>query len=188
MAKISYDLLRERIHWVDLYAEGKTRDEVAEKFKGEGATLNSVRTVTEHAQRSGLISGSQKHGSEVTIDLEARGRLVNSGEGTIPFTAKEGAEVAQVMKKKRERLVAAFTESQKVEIAQIVAQAMADQQRTSKEQLGERVESLREKEEKTLVNFRLEESLLDRLDAFGRARGITKRIDALRAMIIAAEI
>jgi|TARA_R110000796_G_scaffold87844_1_gene189267 uncharacterized protein (DUF4415 family) len=187
MAKVNYELLRQRIHWVDLYATGKTRDEVAGEFKGEGATLNSVRTVIQHAQKSGLISGSQKHGSEVTIDIEARGRLVNSGEGTIPFTAKEEAEVAQVMKK-RERLVAAFTESQKVEIAQIVAQTMADQQKASKEELGERVESLREKEEKTLVNFRLEESLLERLDAFGRARGITKRIDSLRAMIIASDV
>ena len=188
MAKINTNLLRQRIHWVDLYAEGKTRDEVAEQFKGEGATPNRVRTVTQYAQKSGLISGSQKHGSKVTMDMEARGRLMNSGEGTVPLTAQKQEAVRQTTKAKRERLKAAFTESQKAEIAQIVAQALAEKESVSKEELGERVESLRQKEEKTLVNFRLEESLLERLDAFGRARGITKRIDALRAMIIAAEI
>lgn len=189
MAKINYNLLRQRIHWVDDYAAGMTRAQVVEKYSSEGATAGSLRTVIDAAGEIGLITGSHAStGGGVSMDLKARERLVNSGPGTAPLTADKMEEVGKVMKVKRERLKAAFTESQKAEIAQIVAQALAEKESVSKEELGERVESLRQKEEKTLVNFRLEESLLDRLDAFGRARGITKRIDALRAMIIAAEI
>ena len=188
MAKINYNLLRQRIHWVDDYAAGMTRAQVVEKYSSEGATAGSLRTVIDAAGEIGLITGSHAStGGGVSMDLKARERLVNSGPGTAPLTADKMEEVGKVMKVKRERLKAAFTESQKAEIAQIVAQALAEKESVSKEELGERVESLRQKEEKTLVNFRLEESLLDRLDAFGRARGITKRIEALRAMKIAAE-
>lgn len=76
MAKINYNLLRERIRWVDLYATGKTRDQVVEEFKGEGATVNSVRTVIELARSAGLISGSHKRGNKITLDAAKREELM----------------------------------------------------------------------------------------------------------------
>jgi hypothetical protein len=79
MAKINFELLRERIHWIDAYASGSNRAEVAEQFAKEGATVNTVRTVTDAAKTIGLISGSHAStgGGGVTMNVEARADLMS---------------------------------------------------------------------------------------------------------------
>jgi uncharacterized protein (DUF4415 family) len=80
-----------------------------------------------------------------------------------------------------------FTEAQKADIAQIVAQAMIEQQKASGDAIGERLARLKARPEKTMVNFRLEAEVLEALDRWAKAQGIGNRTDALRALILSAQ-
>ena len=81
MAKINYDLLRERIHWLDAYAAGLTRAQVVEKYSSEGVTGGSLRTVIDAAIATGLISGSYSStGGGVAMDLKVREELMANKE------------------------------------------------------------------------------------------------------------
>jgi len=96
MVKVNYDLLRERIHWLDAYASGLNRSKVAEQFAGEGATVNGVRTVTDAAKAIGLISGSHAStGGGVTMDVEARADLMRGDKPASSVRPKAPSPVAK---------------------------------------------------------------------------------------------
>ena len=88
---------------------------------------------------------------------------------------------------RRPKAVVEFSEAQKGEIAQIVAQAMIEQQKASGDAIGERLARLKARPDKTLVNFRLEQEVLDALDRWAKAQGIGNRTDAVRALILSAQ-
>ena len=80
-----------------------------------------------------------------------------------------------------------FSEAQKVEIAGIVAEALAAHERQSADVVGERLARLKVRPKKTMINFRLEDVVLDALEAWAKRHGMENRTDAIKALILSAK-
>jgi len=76
--RINYDLLRERIAWLDFYVDGNIRSKVLEQFAADGATEGSVRHLIESAEAIGMVSGSYgtRGGGGVVCDQAVREALL----------------------------------------------------------------------------------------------------------------
>jgi hypothetical protein len=76
--RINYDLLRERIAWLDFYVDGNIRSKVLEQFAADGATEGSVRHLIESAEAIGMVSGSYgtRGGGDVVCDQAVREALL----------------------------------------------------------------------------------------------------------------
>ena len=103
-----------------------------------------------------------------------------------PFHGKPKAKAGNKKAKVR-KVSVGFTDAQKGEIAGIVAEAMAEHQKASGDLIGERLAKLKAKPKKTMVNFRLEQEVLDALDTWAKGKGISNRTDAIKAMILSAK-
>lgn len=76
MAKINYNLLRQRIHWVDDYAAGIKWSDLLAKYESEGIKPGRLQSAIEAAQKIGIISGSYAHEGTVTMDATKREELM----------------------------------------------------------------------------------------------------------------
>jgi membrane protein DedA with SNARE-associated domain len=56
MAKINFNLLRQRINWVDDYAAGIKWSDLLAKYESEGIKPGRLQSAIEAAQKIGIIS------------------------------------------------------------------------------------------------------------------------------------
>jgi hypothetical protein len=76
MAKINFNLLRQRIHWVDDYAAGIKWSDLLAKYESEGIKPGRLQSAIEAAQKIGLISGSYSHEGTVSMNQSKREELM----------------------------------------------------------------------------------------------------------------
>jgi len=171
MAKINYELLHERIHWIDAYASGSIVTEVVRQFAGEGATPSSVKTAVAVAKSIGLIDGSYAStGGGVTMDAEVRADLMS---GATPISSVS-PKAPSPIKKPRAKTPAIDISPLQLETLRSMADERIARQKASELRSGV--------PQNTPTSVRLDAGLWEGLLAYAEREGI-KRSEAMNRAI-----